>query len=102
MINPKCQLLAVIIMVFSSVTIYSQTQIKNDDDLNAKLYKKLKFFSLRGTSGIDLGAGSTIANGDLPDPEFELYFKVGYRYHISSHLNFNLSYNKYNLSLIHI
>ena len=92
----KYLLLAVVLAVFSASVIHSQNS--DDKKVNEKLFKKLRFFDLRGTNAVDLGIGSSIANGDLPDPEFEIYFKIGYKHHITSHLNFNVSYNKYSLA----
>ncbi|EDP71662.1 hypothetical protein FBALC1_04222 [Flavobacteriales bacterium ALC-1] len=58
---------------------------------------RFAFFSYRGTHAVDMAAGSAIANGDYPDSEFELYFRVGYKLHVTSHLNVNFTYNKYNI-----
>jgi len=95
-IKSKCQLLTVIFAVFSLSIICSQN--KEDKKVGEKLYKKLEFLNLRSTNAIDIAIGSSVINGDLPDPEFEAYFKIGYKCHITSHLNFNVSYNKYNLA----
>ncbi len=85
-----------LLAVFGMSVMYSQNS--NDKELNRRLYKRLAFFDLRGTNTIDLSVGSSIMNGDLPEPEFEIYFKIGYKYHMASHLNLSLSYNKYNLA----
>ena len=58
----------------------------------------MSFFDYRGTNAIDIAIGTSIMNGDLPDPEFESYFKIGYKRHITNYLNINLTYNKYNLA----
>jgi len=36
--------------------------------------------------------------GDYKDPEFESYFRAGLKIHITSHLNINITYNKYNIA----
>jgi curli production assembly/transport component CsgG len=65
---------------------------KNEKSIN----RRFNFFNYRGTHAVDMAAGSAIINGDHSDAEFEVYFRIGYKHHLTSHLNFNLTYNKYN------
>ncbi|WP_299119028.1 Curli production assembly/transport component CsgG [uncultured Winogradskyella sp.] len=67
---------------------------KNEKSIN----RRFAFFSYRGSNAIDMAAGSAIINGDYSDPEFEVYFRIGYKHHLTSHLNFNITYNKYNIA----
>ncbi|MCK7591393.1 Curli production assembly/transport component CsgG [Subsaxibacter sp. CAU 1640] len=60
--------------------------------------KKIEFYELRGTNAFDAGAGTSILNGDLVDPIFEIYFHLGYKRYLFPHLNLNVSYNKFNLA----
>ncbi len=61
-------------------------------------YKKLAFFDYRGTNALDVAIGTAVINGDLPDSEFDAYFKIGYKRFITEHINVNITFNKYNVS----
>ncbi|WP_400077222.1 Curli production assembly/transport component CsgG [Winogradskyella sp. R77965] len=67
---------------------------KNEKSIN----RRFAFFNYRSSNAFDMAAGSAIINGDYSDPEFEVYFRIGYKHHLTSHLNFNLTYNKYNIA----
>ncbi len=64
--------------------------------------KKIQFYELRGANAIDIGAGTSVINGDFGDPKFEIYFHIGYKRYIFPHLNINVSYNKFNLAYIDV
>jgi curli production assembly/transport component CsgG len=64
--------------------------------------KKVQFYELRGNNAVDIGAGTSVINGDLVDPKFEIYFHVGYKRYIVPHLNINVSYNKFNLAYVDV
>ncbi len=64
--------------------------------------KKINFYELRGNNVIDLGAGTSVINGDFVDPKFEVYFHIGYKRYIIPHLNVNFSYNKFNLAYVDV
>ncbi|APY09689.1 Curli production assembly/transport component CsgG [Winogradskyella sp. J14-2] len=66
---------------------------------NKNLYKELDFLQLRGTHAADAGIGTSMILGDYPDSELDIFFRIGYKYHILSNLNVNLSFNKYNIAL---
>jgi hypothetical protein len=85
----------VLLAVFSLNAIYAQ-ETKSKD--NKKMFDRLTFFDLRGTNAIDAAIGTSVINGDYLDPEFAVYFKIGYKRHITNHLNINLTYNKYNIA----
>ncbi|WP_246431464.1 Curli production assembly/transport component CsgG [Winogradskyella flava] len=87
--------LTIVLTVFSLSALYAQ-DIKSAEK-NKKLYSRLAFFELRGTNAIDAAIGSSITNGDLAESEFEAYFRIGYKRHITSHLNLNFTYNKYSV-----
>ncbi|MCX7551950.1 Curli production assembly/transport component CsgG [Xanthomarina sp. F2636L] len=59
---------------------------------------KQEFYHLRGNNAIDMAVGSSVPNGDYANPEFEIYFHVGYKRYIIPYLNVNFSYNKFNLA----
>jgi curli production assembly/transport component CsgG len=91
----KHLILGVFLFVLSLHNIYAQEQ--NSED-NKELYSKLAFFELRGTNAIDVAIGTAVINGDFPDPQFDIYFKIGYKRFITNHLNLNFTYNKYSLA----
>lgn len=64
--------------------------------------KKTGFYDLRGINVFDIGAGTSVINGDFIDPQFEIYFHVGYKRYLIPHLNVNVSYNKFNLAFVDI
>lgn len=66
--------------------------------LDSQKVKNTAFFELRGKNAIDFGVGSSVINGDLVDPKFEIYFHIGYKRYFFPHLNINVSYNKFNLA----
>lgn len=83
------------ILLFSSIGIL----IAQDRDINKekRYFKKLSFYDFRGTNAVDAAFGSSVINGDFEDPQFEIYFRIGYKRFINEHVNINFSYNKYNL-----
>lgn len=97
MINTAKGKLLIIVLAIFSFNIINGQDLK-EKKKNKRLVKKISFLDLRGTNALDIAVGSSILNGDLPNPEFEFYFRIGYKRHLTSHLNFNLSYNKYNIA----
>ncbi|MEZ4792781.1 MAG: Curli production assembly/transport component CsgG [Gelidibacter sp.] len=67
---------------------------------NTSQAKKIAFYELRGNNVFDIGAGTSVINGDLANPKFEIYFHAGYKRYIFPHLNINLGYNKFNLAYV--
>lgn len=80
----------------TAVCVNSAFSQEADDKKDKAISKRFLFFEKRGSHAIDLAAGSAIVDGDYSDSEFELYFRAGYKHHITSHLNLNFTYNKYN------
>lgn len=89
------QLLLVIIVSLFSVENFSQ---ENVDDSLSKLNRYLKFYENRGVNAVELAAGTSVMNGDLSDPLFEISSRIGYKRFITPHLNINFNYNKFNLA----
>lgn len=81
-----------IVLLLIGGSLLAQTDAATNKSYN------LSFYDLRGTNVIDLGIGSSIMNGDLVDPLFEIYFHAGYKRYLFPHLNINFSYNKFNLA----
>ncbi|NRD19556.1 Curli production assembly/transport component CsgG [Winogradskyella eckloniae] len=69
---------------------------KSNDRFNARKYA---FYDFRGANAIDLAAGSTFIDGDYTEYALESYFRLGYKCIISSHLNVNFIFNKYNIAV---
>ncbi len=70
------------------------------DSLSAqtKKLKNIDFYQYRGTNAISIGLGTSVMNGDLVDPIFEIYSHIGYKRFIVPHLNINFGYHKFNLA----
>jgi len=71
----------------------------SNDRRDTSNYNKFTFLNLRGASAIDLVAGSALLEGDYENTEYEVYFRIGYKYHLTSHLGVSFSYSKYNLAI---
>ncbi|MFK7831793.1 MAG: Curli production assembly/transport component CsgG [Winogradskyella sp.] len=73
---------------------------QNDDEQSEKsINRRYAFFNFRGSHAVDLGAGTAIVGADYEDPQFEAYFRIGYKHHLTSHLNLNVTFNKYNVAI---
>lgn len=90
----------ILLSIVTTLVSVNSTFSQEVDEKNKKsVINRYAFFEHRGSNAIDLAAGSAIMNGDYPSSEFELYFRVGYKHHITSHLNVNITYNKYNVAV---
>jgi hypothetical protein len=74
---------------------YAQGDVLDD---RKSEFKRLTFYDYRGTNSIDLAFGTSVPNGDLLEPQFEIYFKGGYKRHFAEHFNLGVSYSKYNIA----
>lgn len=90
----KSLVLTFFISIFS-VNMFSQV-IENE--ILVKLNKTLKFYDYRATNAVEIGLGTSVMNGDLSEPLFEISSRIGYKHFILPHLNVNFSYNKFNLA----
>ena len=61
---------------------------------------KTAFYDLRGTNAFDMAFGTSVINGDLIDPQFEIYSHFGYKRHLTPHLALDFGYHKFNLAYI--
>lgn len=61
---------------------------------------KTEFYELRGTNAFDIALGTSVINGDLVDPQFEIYSHFGYKRHLTPHLALDFGYHKFNLAYI--
>ncbi len=94
MIAQLCNRKIFLIFIFGTIQFGINAQTLTESSSQ----EKIGFYDLRGTNSIDFGAGTSIINGDLMDPKFEVYFHVGYKRFIFPHLNINIGYNKFNLA----
>ncbi|MGJ8592859.1 MAG: Curli production assembly/transport component CsgG [Aquaticitalea sp.] len=88
------------ILFFLIVMIHLGLFAQNTTD--SLITTKTKFYQLRGNNTVDFGVGTSVMNGDHVDPEFEIYFHVGYKRYLSPYLNVNFSYNKFNLAYVDV
>lgn len=91
---PLKQYASVAFFLFTSLS-FSQIEISSKDESN--FYKSI-FYDYRGSNTVDVALGSSVINGDLPNPIFEIYSHIGYKRFLFPHLNINVSYNKFNLA----
>lgn len=94
----KTLFVSFIIVILCINNVYSQEENEeNKQTGNKDVYRKLAFFDLRGTNAIDAAVGTSLINNDYPEPEFGAFFRIGYKHHLTDHLNVNLTFNKYSI-----
>lgn len=84
-----------LLLIFFGFKAFSQNDMPKE---NLKLNKSATFYDYRGTNAVEAAFGTAIINGDLPDPMFEIAFRLGYKRSLFPHLNIGLTYNKFNLA----
>lgn len=83
-----------IILIFGNFTF-----AQNQDSLSTKSLKPFKFGKdIRGKNALSIGLGTSIMNGDLANPRFEIYSHIGYKRFLGSAVAINFGYHKFNLS----
>jgi curli production assembly/transport component CsgG len=87
-------IITVITVITSTSLVLSQDR---DFKKEEKYFQKLSFYDFRGSNAIDAAIGTSVINGDFEDPQFEIYFRIGYKRFVNEHFSVNFSYNKYNL-----
>ncbi|MCB0398078.1 MAG: outer membrane beta-barrel protein, partial [Winogradskyella sp.] len=101
-VSNKNQFLTIIFIFLSLNFVIAQEEKAQEDDTqqsNKALYRELDFLELRGTHVTDVVVGTSMILGDYPDSELDIFLRIGYKYHILSNLNVNLSFNKYSIAL---
>ena len=91
----KSYVLCIVVLLLMIPNLTAQN---NSGNKKLNNIEKLIFYDYRGTNAFDVGFGTAVINGDIEDPEFEIYFKAGYKRFITNHVNIGISYNKYNLA----
>ncbi|MBO6880592.1 Curli production assembly/transport component CsgG [Winogradskyella sp.] len=94
----KYVFLIVVFAVFGLNFVNAQEQEEESKKDNEKLYRQLEFFNLRGTNAVDMAVGASLITGDFPQPEADIYFKIGYKRFITEQIGISFTYNKYNLA----
>ncbi|MBV7268443.1 outer membrane beta-barrel protein [Winogradskyella sp. WHY3] len=94
-IKYKYILLTTLLTVFLLNSTYAQDE---NGETNKKLYKKIEFYDLRGTNAADMAIGTALITGDFPQPELGIYFRLGYKRHVTEHFGISLTFNRYNLA----
>ena len=90
----KCVFLMSLFLIFS---IHSFAQSR--DSTSGKSLEFSKFGNeIRGKNALSLGVGTSVMNGDLANPMFELYTHIGYKRFLGSAVAINLGYHKFNLA----
>ena len=89
----RCFSLLIIVIYFIGYQSLAQKQIEIP-----KL--KTEFYDIRGTNAFDVALGSSVINGDLANPQFEIYSHFGYKRHLTPHLALDFGYHKFNLAYI--
>ena len=72
---------------------------QNQDSVSVKKIKISKFGNeVRGKNAFSLGVGTSVMNGDLANPMFEIYSHIGYKRFLGTAVAINLGYHKFNLA----
>nr|WP_321222340.1 Curli production assembly/transport component CsgG [uncultured Psychroserpens sp.] len=85
--------LIIIVIYLIGYQSFSQNEIETP-----KL--KTKFYDIRGTNAFDVSLGTSVINGDLSNPQFEIYSHFGYKRHLTPHLALDFGYHKFNLAYL--
>ncbi len=91
----KKRLLLIVITIFS---VFGNAQEEETQIDNSFLYSRLEFYNLRGTSVIEGGFGAALLNNDYPDPEIDMFLRLGFKHFFTEAFSVNLSFNRYNLA----
>uniref|UniRef100_UPI00404AB6A5 Curli production assembly/transport component CsgG n=1 Tax=Gelidibacter sp. TaxID=2018083 RepID=UPI00404AB6A5 len=81
------------------ICVIAHNGLAQQDTLTSvdKALRNQEFYKYRGTNAVEMAAGTSVMNGDLSEPLFEISSRVGYKRIITPHLNISFSYNKFNL-----
>ncbi|MFT5848564.1 outer membrane beta-barrel protein [Psychroserpens sp.] len=86
-------ILLIVIFFLTTQYIFSQKEIDIPQ-------LKTEFYDIRGTNAFDIALGTSVINGDLVDPQFEIYSHFGYKRHLTPHLALDFGYHKFNIAYI--
>src|SRR5690606_21816937 len=89
------QLPLIILLSIFSTDVFSQ---ENTEETLSKLNENIDFYEFRSINAVEFAAGTSVMNGDLTDPLFEISTRIGYKRFLIPYLNVNFSYNKFNLA----
>ena len=91
-----------IALLFCSFLFYNNVLAQNQEieveDKSKKFYSAKFGTEIRGENAFTAAIGTVVPNGDFMNPLWEIYFHAGYKRYISSHLNINFTYHKFNIA----
>jgi curli production assembly/transport component CsgG len=90
--------LKVLTIITCLITFSNSVFAQFSDKEIERNFKKASLFNTRGTNIFDIAIGSAVPNNDFANPQFEVYFKAGYKRYITPHLYVGLDYHKFNLA----
>ena len=82
------------IFCFTSHSFSQKQDSLSVESLNLSKFGK----EVRGKNALSLGVGTSVMNGDLSNPMFEIYSHIGYKRFLGSSVAINLGYHKFNLA----
>jgi len=87
--------ICIVLLCLCALTINGQNDASAlaKNTVNAKKSKTV----LRPYNVFTAAIGSAIANGDLPEAQFDLNFQIGFKRFLSPSFNIGLSYSKFNI-----
>ena len=86
-------------LVSFMLCLISNSFAQKQDSLSTKSLKVSRFGNeLRGKNAVSLGVGTSVMNGDLANPMFEIYSHIGYKRFLGSAIAINFGYHKFNLA----
>ncbi len=74
---------------------FSQQALREED---YKGYNSRFGTIVRGQNALVAGLGASLPNGDLSNPEAEIYSHIGYKRFLSPHINVNVGFHKFNIA----
>ena len=94
-------LLSFCLLLFNSTLAQVKTDgtVKDLSEISSPKSNNSRFGGeVRGNNAFTIAGGTSVMNGDLIDPLFEVYFQAGYKRFLGPYVNLNLTYHKFNLA----
>ena len=86
----------------SNLILAQDEQEQNNQQDQPDRYEKFQHSKfgkeIRGRNVFTAAIGTVVPNGDFMNPLWEIYFHAGYKRFLSSHINLNLTYHKFNIA----
>ena len=94
------KVLSIIILCVISLNVLSSQEFNSKKQRST--FDKLVFLDYRGTNVIDASLGSAMITGDFlgtVEPEYKMFYRIGYKRFIIDYVNVNVSFNGFNLAV---